>query len=227
MGLFNFFRKNNPKENILDDLYSGLEIIADSSYSIFLHSFNLDKRAFGEATRFETCVAAFFYIDYCMSENISENIRKNFYELAKVKIIERFSNKLSNTDLSDIIDYRLDEYSKIAMEMGRDWRESFNNLYEVNLKGTENTDNIKKLPGLKYEGAFEQMPKKLFFIMLEVGSIYKAAKLVKELFAGKSLHSIIQGIEEIDSKLAKELIAGKGLRSIMQGIEEITRNGRN
>ena len=215
MGLFDFFRKNNPKENILDDLYSGLEKIADSSYSIFLESFNLDKRAFGEATRFETCVAALFYIDYCMSEDISDNVRINFYELAKVKIIERFSNKLSNTDtdLSDIIDYRCyEEYSKIAVKavkMGKDYwpksfTESFNNLYEVNLKGTENTDNIKKLPGIKYEGMSEQIPKKLLFIMYETGSMYKAAKLVKELFAGKSLHSIIKEIEETDLKIKQK-----------------------
>ena len=206
MGLFNFFRKNNLKENILDDLYFGLEKIADSSYRIFLESFNLDKRAFGEATRFETCVAAFFYIDYCMSENISENIRKNFYELAKVKIIERFSNKLSNTDLSDIIDYRFDdEYSKIAIKMGRDWPKSFNNLYEVKLKGTENTDTIKKLPEIKYEGLSEQeVLKKILFIRDETGSMYKAAKLVKELFAGKSLHLIIQEIEEADLKIKQK-----------------------
>ena len=57
MRLFDLFRNNNPKENILDDLYSGLEKIADSSYRNFLESFNLDERAFGEATRFETCVA--------------------------------------------------------------------------------------------------------------------------------------------------------------------------
>jgi hypothetical protein len=205
MGFFNFFRKNNPKENILDDLYSGLEKIADSSYRIFLESFNLDRRAFGEATKIETCVAAFFYIDYCMSENISKNIRKNFYELAKVKIIERFSNKLSNTDLSDIIDYRLDEYAKVAMEMGRDWPKSFNNLYEVTLKGTENIDTIKKLPGIKYEGqSMQEVLKKLLFIRNETGNMYKAAKLVKELFAGKSLHSIIQEIEEIDLKIKQE-----------------------
>jgi hypothetical protein len=185
MGLYDFFRKNNQKENILDDLYSGLEKIADSSYRIFLESFNLDERAFGEATRFETCVATLFYIDYCMSVNISENIRKNFYELAKVKIIERFSNKLSNTDLSDIIDYRFDEeYSKIPMKMGRDWPKSFNNLYEVKLKGTEKTDTIKKLPVIKDEGMSEWLPKKALFIRDETGSIYKAAKLVKELFAG-------------------------------------------
>jgi len=204
MGLFNFFKKNNPKENILDDLYSGLEKIAESSYRNFLESFTLDERTFGEATRFETCVAALFYIDYCMSVNISDNIRKNFYELAKVKIIERFSNKLSNTNLSDIIDYRFDEYAKIPMEMGRDWPKSFNNLYEVKLKGTENTDTIKKLPGIKYEGIFEQAPKKALFIRYETGSIYKAAKLVKELFAGKSLHSIIQEIEETDLKIKQK-----------------------
>ncbi len=209
MGLFDFFKKNNPKENILDDLYSGLEKIADSSYSIFLESFNLDKRAFGEATRFEICVATLFYIDFCMSVNIPDNIRKNFYELAKDNIIARFSNKLSNTDLSDIIDYRLDEeYSKIAMKMGRDWPKSFNNLYEVKLKGTENTDNIKKLPGIKYEGMSEQIPKKLLFIMYETGSMYKAAKLVKELFAGKSLHSIIQEIEEADLKIKQRFREG-------------------
>ncbi len=209
MGLFDFFRKNNPKENILDDLYSGLEKIADSSYSIFLESFNLDKRAFGEATRFETCVAALFYIDYCMSANIPDNIRKNFYELAKDNIIGRFSNKLSNTDLSDIIDYRLDEeYSKIAMKMGRDWPKSFNNLYEVKLKGTENTDTIKKLPGIKYEGVSDQAPKKALFIRDETGSMYKAAKLVKELFAGKSLHSIIQEIEEADLKIKQRFREG-------------------
>ncbi len=204
MGFYDFFRKNNQKENILDDLYSGLEKIADSSYRVFLKSFNLAERAFGEATRFETCVATFFYIDYCMSENISENIRKNFYELAKVKIVERFSNKLLNTDLSDIIDYRLDEYAKIAMKMGRDWPKSFSNLYEVTLKGTENTDTIKKLPGIKYEGLFEQVLKKALFIRDETGSIYKAAKLVKELFAGKNLHSIIQEIEEADLKIKQK-----------------------
>jgi len=205
MGLFNFFRKNNPKENMLDDLYSGLEIIADSSYRIFLESYNLDKRSFGEATRFETCIAILFYIDYCMSVNIPDNIRKNFYELAKDNIIARFSNKLSNTDLSDIIDYRLDEeYSKIAMKMGRDWPKSFNNLYEVKLKGTENTDNIKKLPGIKYEGMSEQIPKKLLFIRDETGNMYKAAKLVKELFAGKSLRLIIQEIEEADLKIKQK-----------------------
>ena len=209
MRLFDLFRNNNPKENILDDLYSGLEKIADSSYRNFLESFNLDERAFGEATRFETCVATLFYIDYCMSVNIPENIRKNFYELAKDKIIERFSNKLSNADLSDVIDYRLDEeYSKIAMKMGRDWPESFNNLYEVKLKGTENTDNIKKLPEIKYEGMSEQIPKKVLFIMYENGSIYKAAKLVKELFAGKSLHSIIQEIEETDLKIKQRFREG-------------------
>lgn len=153
MGLFDLFRNNNPKENMLDDLYSGLEKIADSSYRIFLESFDFDERAFGEATRFETCVAILFYIDYSIvSENISENIRKNFYELAKVKIIERFSNKFSNTDLSDIVDYRYEEYSKIPMKMEEHWLQSFNDLYEVKLKGTENTNTIKKLPGIKYEG---------------------------------------------------------------------------
>ena len=211
MEPFDFFSKNNPKENILDDLYSGLEIIADSSYSIFLESFNLDKRAFGEATRFETCVATLFYIDYCMSVNIPDNIRKIFYELAKDNIIARFSNKLSNTDLSDIIDYRFDEeYSKIAMKMGRDWLKNFNDLYEVKLKGTENTDTIKKLPGIKYEGASEQVPKKTLFIRDETGSMYKAAKLVKELFAGKSLHAIIQEIEEADLKI-KQIFQKSGL----------------
>jgi len=209
MGVFDFFKKNNPKENILDDLYSGLEKIADSSYSIFLESFNLDKRAFGEATRFETCVATLFYIDYCMSVNIPDNIRKNFYELAKDNIIGRFSNILSNTDLSDIIDYRLDEeYSKIPMKMGRDWPKSFNNLYEVILKSTENTDTIKKLPGIKYEGVSDQAPKKALFIRDETGSMYKAAKLVKELFAGKSLHSIIQEIEEADLKIKQRFREG-------------------
>lgn len=205
MGLFDFFRKNNPKENILDDLYSGLEKIADLSYRIFLESFNLDERTFGEATRFETYVATLFYIDYWMSGNISENIRKKFYELAKVKIIERFSNKLSNTDLSDIVDYRYyEEYSEITMKMGRDWPKSFNNLYEVKLKGTEDTDTIKKLPGIKDEGISEWVPKKALFIRDETGSIYKAAKLVKELFAGKSLHSIIQEIEEADLKIKQK-----------------------
>ena len=210
MGLFDFFRKNNPKENILDDLYSGLEKIADSSYSIFLESFNLDKRAFGEATRFETCVVILFYIDYCMSVNIPDNIRKNFYELAKDNIIARFSNKLSNTDLSDIIDYRFDEeYSKIPMKMGRDWPKGFNNLYEVILKGTENTDTIKKLAGIKYEGVSpEEVLKKCLFIRDETGSMYKAAKLVKELFAGKSLHSIIQEIEEADLKIKQRFREG-------------------
>lgn len=205
MGLFDFFRKNNPKENMLDDLYSGLEKIADSSYRIFLESFDFDERTFGEATRFETCVAILFYIDYFMSGNISENVRKNFYELAKVKIIERFSNKLSNTDLSDIVDYRYyEEYSEITMKMGEHWLQSFNNLYEVKLKGTENTDTIKKLPGIKYEGLSEQVPKKALFIRDETGSMYKAAKLVKELFAGKSLHSIIQEIEEADLKIKQK-----------------------
>lgn len=206
MGLFGLFRNNNPKENILDDLYSGLEKIANSSYSNFLESFNLDKRAFGEATRFEAYVATLFYIDYCMSVNVSKNIRKNFYELAKYKIIERFSNKLSNTDLSDIIDYRFDEeYSKIAMKMGRDWPKSFSNLYEVKLKGTENTDTLKKLPEIKYEGLSEQeILKKVLFVRNETGSIYKAAKLVQELFAGKNLHSIMQEIEEADLKIKQK-----------------------
>ena len=211
MGLFDFFRKNNPKENMLDDLYSGLEKIADSSYRIFLESFDFDEKTFGEATRFETCVAILFYIDYFMSGNISENIRKNFYELAKVKIIERFSNKLSNTDLSDIVDYRYyEEYSEITMKMGEHWLQSFNNLYEAKLKGTENTDTIKKLPGIKYEGLSEQVPKKALFIRDETGSMYKAAKLVKELFAGKSLHSIIQEIEEADLK-SKQKFRESGL----------------
>jgi len=197
--------KKNMDLNMLDDLYSGLEKIADSSYRIFLESFDFDERAFGEATRFETCVAILFYIDYSMvSENISENIRKNFYELANVKIIERFSNKLSNTDLSDIVDYRYEEYSKIPMKMGEHWLQSFNDLYEVKLKGTENTDTIKKLPGIKYEGASEQVLKKVLFIRDETGSIYKALKLVKELFAGKSLRSIIQEIEKTDLKVKQE-----------------------
>ena len=204
MVLFDLFRNNNPKENILDDLYSGLEKIADSSYRIFLESFNLDKRAFGGATRFEIYIAELFYIDYCMSGNISENIRNNFYELAKIKIIEWFSNKLLNTDLSDIVDYRYEEYSEIPLKMGEHWLQSFHNLYEVKLKGTENTDTIKKLPGIKYEGASEQLSKRVLFIRDETGSIYKAAKLVKELFAGKSLHSIIQEIEEADLKIKQE-----------------------
>ena len=212
MGLFDFFSKNNPKENILDDLYSGLEKIADSSYRIFLESFDFNERAFGEATRFETCVAILFYIDYCMSVNISDNIRKKFYDLAKDNIIARFSNKLSNADLSDIIDYRFDEeYSKIAMKMGEHWLQSFHNLYEVKLKSTGNTDTIKKLPGIKDdEGVSEWLPKKLLFIRDDIGCIYKAAKLVKELFAGKSLHSIIQEIEEVDLKI-KQKFREKGL----------------
>jgi len=212
MGFYDLFRKNNPKENILDGLYSGLEKIADSSYRIFLESFDFDEGAFGEATRFETCVAILFYIDYCMSVNISDNIRKKFYDLAKDNIIARFSNKLSNADLSDIIDYRFDEeYSKIAMKMGEHWLQSFHNLYEVKLKSTGNTDTIKKLPGIKDdEGVSEWLPKKLLFIRDDIGCIYKAAKLVKELFAGKSLHSIIQEIEEADLKI-KQKFREKGL----------------
>jgi hypothetical protein len=34
--------------------------------------------------------------------------------------------------------------------------------------------------------------------------MYKAAKLVKELFAGKSLHSIIQEIEKTDLKVKQK-----------------------
>jgi len=140
-----------------------------------------------------------------MSVNIPDNIRKKFYELAKDNIIARFSNKLSNTDLSDIINYRFDEeYSKIPIKMGEHWLQSFHNLYEAKLKGTENTDTIKKLPGIKYEGVSEQAPKKALFIRDETGSMYKAAKLVKELFAGKSLHSIIQEIEEADLKIKQK-----------------------
>lgn len=55
-----------------------------------------------------------------------------------------------------------------------------------------------------YKGASEQVLKKVLFIRDETGSIYKALKLVKELFAGKSLHSIIQEIEKTDLKVKQE-----------------------
>lgn len=191
---------------MINDLYSGLEKIADSSYRTFLESFDFEERNFGEATKFEAYVAMLFYIDYCMvSENISESARKNFYELAKSKIIERFRDKLPNTDLSDIIDYRYyEEYSQIPVKRGKDWIQSFQGLYEIKLKGTENTDVVKRLPGIKTESILEWAPKKALFIRDETGNIYKATKLVKELFAGKSLDLIMQEIEKADLEIKKE-----------------------
>src|SRR3989344_8419157 len=161
----NFFKKvkNDFKQSTLEDLYLGLEKIADSSYRIFLESFGFDKNTYDEATRLEACVAVLFYVDYCMaSNNIPENTRKNFYELAKAKVIERFSSKLANTDLADIIDYRYyDEYSQIPVKRGKDWLQSFHSLYEIKLKGTENTNNVKMSSPIKAESIFEYMPKKL------------------------------------------------------------------
>ena len=46
------------------------------------------------------------------------------------------------------------------MKIEKDWLQSFNNLYEVKLKGTENTDIIKRHSAIKTEGIFEYLPKK-------------------------------------------------------------------
>ena len=192
---------------MLNDLYLGLEKIADYSYKIFLECFNFKEESFAEATKFETYIAVFFYIDYCLaSENTTENenMRENFYKLFKEKTIEKFSNKLSNTDLSDIIDHRYyDEYSQIPIKVGKDWLQSFNTLYEVKLKGTENANAVEKHSGIKAESIFEYIPKKLCFIK-ETGNIYKSMKLVKELTAGKSLFQSLKEIEIADLEIKRK-----------------------
>lgn len=201
---FNFFKKADFTPEALNDLCLGLEKIAESSYKIFLESFGFDENTYGDATRLETHIAVLFYIDYCMaSEKISESTRESFYKLARAKVIEKFSGKLPYTDLVDIIDYRYyDEYSQIPMKIGKDWLQSFNNLYEVKLKGTENTDIIKRHSAIKTEGIFEYLPKKTLFIR-DFANIYKTAKLVKELLAGKDMQSILQEIEKADTETKK------------------------
>jgi len=204
--VFNFFKKTDFPPESLNDLWLGLEKIANSSYKNFLEAFGFDKNEYGEATRFEAYIAVLFYIDYCMaSEKIPQETRKNFYELVKSKVIEKFSDKLPDTDLADIIDYRYyDEYSQIPVKRGKDWLQSFHSLYEIKLKGTENTDIIEKLPAIKTEGIFEWAPKKALFIRDETANVYKATKLVKELLSGKKLQSILQEIEKADAEIKKE-----------------------
>ncbi|MEX2411295.1 MAG: hypothetical protein WD607_07955 [Candidatus Paceibacterota bacterium] len=210
--VFNFFKKADFSPETLNDLWLGLEHVTDSSYKIFLESFGFAENEYGEATRFETHIAVLFYVDYCMaSEKISLETRKNFYELAKGKIIEKFSNKLPDTDLADIVDYRYyDEYSQIPVKRGKNWLQSFHSLYEIKLKGTENTDIVEKLPAIKTEEIFEWAPQKASFIRDETANIYKATKLVKELLAGKDLQSILQEIKRADEEIKKEL-KNKGL----------------
>lgn len=181
-----FLRK---KTEALSYLWLGLEKIADSSYEIFLKSFDFGESNFGDSTKFETHIAALFYIDYALAgEKISHDVRKNFYILGKNKIIEKFGDKLVDTNLSEIIDYRYyDQYSQILVKGEQNWLQSFHNLYEINLKGTENKNAVKKLPGIRKEGDVEWMPKKMMFIKDEIANVYKAVKLVKELPSGKNL----------------------------------------
>lgn len=205
MGFLDFFKSKNQKEISLDDLFYGLEVIADFSYKNFLESFGFSEKHFGETTKFETYVAVLFYFDYSLaSEKLNISVRNNFFELAINMIEDKFSKKLSNNDLQEIINYRYTEYSRIPMEIGNEWVQSFLNLYEVKLKGTEDTDTIEKLPAIVVEDVFEQLPKKTVFIRDEIGNFIKTRKLVKEIFSGKDLSMIIKEIEILDLKAKKE-----------------------
>lgn len=181
-----FLRK---KTESLSYLWLGLEKIADSSYEIFLKSFDFGESNFGDSTKFEAHIAALFYIDYALvGEKISHDVRGNFYILGKNKIIEKFGDKIVDTNLSEIVDYRYyDQYSQILVKGEQNWLQSFHNLYEINLKGTENKNAVKKLPGIRKEGDVEWMPKKMMFIKDEIANVYKAVKLAKELPSGKNL----------------------------------------
>lgn len=196
---------------MLDNLYLGLEKIADFSYEGFLESFGLNKESFADATRFEAFIAAFFYIDYCLScEIATETVRKDFYEVFIKRTGEEFGGKLLNRDLTALIEYRYGEYSQIPMKIGKDWLQSFHNLYEVKLKGTKDKKEVEKLPPIQAEDIFSHVPKKLSFIKEETGSIYRATKLVKKLLAGEDLPAIFKEMEE-DNLRVKKSFKEKGL----------------
>jgi len=181
-----FLRK---KTESLSYLWLGLEKIAASSYEIFLKSFDFDESNFSDSTKFEAHIAALFYIDYALAgEKVSHDVRGGFYKLGKSRIMEKFGDKLVDTNLSEIIDYRYyDQYSQILVKGEQNWLQSFYNLYEINLKGTENTNAVKKFPEIKKESDFEWMPNKMMFIEDEIANVYKTVKLVKELLSGKNL----------------------------------------
>lgn len=207
MGLLDFFKSKNQKNiNIcMDDLFYVLEKVANISYKNFLDSFSLSKRNFGEATKFEAFIAGLFYIDFSMAnEKINKNTRIDFIELAFDMIENKFFKKLANNDLQEIIFYRFTGYSSLTKKIGKEWAESFYNLYEVNLKGTKDTDTVEKVPEIYAEDFFEYFPKKIVFIRDETGNFIKTMKLIKEIFSGKDLSMIIKEIEILDLKAKKE-----------------------
>ena len=190
----------NTKE-LIHNIYIGMNKIGDYSYENFLKSFNFSKEDYSKATEFETRISSLFYFDYCISgKKVNQEFRQKFYEICTEKIRNHYADYFENKNLLDIIDYRYNEYAKIPMSIGENWMQSFNNLYEIKLKGTENVKIIEELPGIKMEDGFQDMPLKMKFIQGEVKNAYRTAKLVDDLFNGKTIYEALYELEQIESK---------------------------
>ncbi len=190
----------NTKE-LLDNIYIGINKIGDYSYENFLKSFNYSKKNFSKATEFETRISSLFYFDYCISnKKVKQEFRQKFYEICTEKIRNHYADCFENKNLLDIIDYRYNEYAKIPLSIGENWMQSFHNLYEVKLKGTENVKFIEELPAIKMEDGFQSMPLKMKFIQGEVKNAYRTSKLIDDIFNGKTINEALYELEQIESE---------------------------
>ncbi len=189
------------KKELIDNIYIGINKIGNYSYENFLKSFNFSKKDYSKATEFETRISSLFYFDYCISgKRVNQEFRQKFYKICTEKIRNHYADYFENKNLLDIIDYRYNEYAKIPISIGENWMQSFNNLYEIKLKGTENVKFIEELPAIKMEDGFQDMPLKMKFIQGEVKNAYRTAKLVDDLFNGKTIYEALYELEQIDSK---------------------------
>jgi len=211
-------------EKLIEDIYTGIIKISEYSYINFLKSFNFSKEDYSNATKFETMISSFFYFDYCIScKNVTQELRQKIYEICTEKIRNNFTGRFENNNLLNIIDYRYNEYAKIPMSRGENWMQSFHNLYDIKLKGTKNVSYIEELPVIKMENGFQGMPLKMKFIKGEVENAYRTAKIVDDLFNGKSIKKTISEIEQIDSESNSE---EEKLSAESDGISELINTGK-
>lgn len=167
---------------VIDKLYNSTVDISKHSYTNFVTSFKLNKKAYGKVTLFETRVYALFYIDYCIAaKNVTADFREDYYTHTLLEIINEFSGSVQNDNLMELIDDRYNEYAQIAVRGGEKWIQSFHTLYEIKLKATENSNSIRKLSPIKFEGFLGTMSGKMQFIKGEINNSYRAAKLVDKI----------------------------------------------
>ena len=194
----------DQSNTIIKEMLKGIIFIGERTYLNFINSYKYSLLDYGDATKLESEIGSLFLFDFLSFKyDSTEKFRQMFMKICFDDIIVRYTDKVENKNITDLVEHRYLTYAKIPSELNIEkpdltdqeytntWQRYFMEALFRNLRATKGQKTIEKtnIIGTEtlYSPLFSITPDTTYnFTDKQIGNCYTTLKIIDELFKGRT-----------------------------------------